>query len=70
MGGFSLSKKNIEKTEGGYTEYGIHCPGCDGVRWNVHKTKNKTGHIMRIRICEKCGYRLLTHEAPAFATDI
>jgi C4-type Zn-finger protein len=55
-----------DDSEKPYTEYGIHCPCCDGVKWSVNTTRNKLGHIMRLRICEVCKYRLLTHEAPLF----
>lgn len=48
-----------------HEELGIACPKCDCIRWRVHKTKCKAGHIMRIRICITCEYRLVTHEWPA-----
>lgn len=45
---------------------GIPCPGCHGPgEWCVAYTRPKSGFILRVRKCRRCGHRQVTREFPA-----
>ena len=49
---------------------GLKCPteGCLGNCWSVFRTFPCDGGVARVRICGRCGARLVTYERPAFSS--
>lgn len=52
-----LSRESLNKSRGG-----LRCPSCQCVQFRVYRTQQKTGFVLRTRVCRHCGATFQTRE--------
>ncbi len=55
----NVPKRTVPKPE---DQRGLRCPACGCEHLPVLYTRQRPGHVMRIRACRHCGRRVTTRE--------